>query len=138
MSKIDDVLAKKIPKYELLKNIFLYAFFGGMGAVIDYGLSALMFGTALIASQQIASIVGNVGGFLFTFSTNTWLNFKKTDKLFARFVSYGIICLIGMGISTLIITLLEGRVSFFISKAVALVIVSAIQFVLNKLITYRN
>ncbi len=138
MSKMDALLGKRIPKYELLKNMFLYAFFGGLAAVIDYGISAFLFAFSIVANDFLASIIGNICGFLFTFTTNTYLNFKKTDKIFARFVSYGIICLLGMGISSCILYLMNGVTVFYISKLIALFVVSAIQFVLNKLITYRN
>ena len=106
--------------------------------VIDYTLSLTLIKTVMKDSPELASILGNVAGFIFTFLTNTFWNFKVKGKFALRAASYGGITLLGMGISTLCIHLLKNVMPFAILKLLVLVFVSAIQFVLNKLITYND
>lgn len=122
-------------RYPLLKNIFLYGVFGLIAFFIDFEVSTLL---SKLLIPEAASIIGNVIGFIFTFTTNTYWNFKKKDKLLQRGISYGLITLLGMGVSTLGIHLFKNTVSFKLLKIIMLVLVSAMQFVLNKFITYNN
>jgi len=138
MGKSNNSLRDKIPKYELLRNIFLYGIFGVIAAVIDYGIFALLIATGIVTTSVVATTISSLCGFIFTFLTNTFLNFQKTDLLGRRFASYGAICLLGMGISALSMAMFEDFINIYILKAITLVAVSAIQFVLNKLITYRG
>lgn len=125
-------------RYPLLRNIFLYGIFGAGAFVIDFGIFTLLTKTVLKSAPEIASITGNITGFIFTFFTNTYCNFKKNDRLFIRAVSYGLITLLGTCVSTLGIHLLKNSMNIYLLKCIMLVLVSAMQFVLNKLITYNN
>ncbi|MFT3951134.1 MAG: GtrA family protein [Oscillospiraceae bacterium] len=134
-----ETLPEKIPNYHLLRNIFLYGLFGGAAALLDMGVCSLLLHTGAVEALEVASLAGNVCGFFFTFFTNTFLNFKKTDAILKRFASYGLVCLFGMGISTLFILLFKQFIdNQYVVKFIVLVLVSAIQFVLNKRITYRK
>lgn len=120
-----------------IRQLFLYGIIGGGAAILDYGIFYLFQTKIQRVPPEAASIIGQAVGFLFSFFLNTFLNFKKSDKLFRRFLSYLSICLIGMAISTLIIFLLKSVINIFILKLACLVFVSLMQFVLNKLITYK-
>jgi len=119
------------------KNIFLYGIFGASAALLEYGVFAFLISHSNIY-PELVNILGALCGFTFSFSTNTFLNFRKTDNLFARFSSYGLICLIGMVFSTLIISLLKNSMNLLLLKALCMVVVSIVQFIANKKITYRN
>jgi len=125
-------------RYPILRNILLYGVFGGLAFVLDYALSLTLTKTVMKDAPEIASIIGNVAGFIFTFLTNTFWNFKVKGKFALRAASYGGITLFGMGISTLCIHLLKSAMPFALLKLLVLIFVSAIQFVLNKLITYNE
>lgn len=125
-------------RYPILRNILLYGVFGGLAFVLDYALSLSLTKTVMKDAPEIASIIGNVAGFIFTFLTNTFWNFKVKGKFALRAASYGGITLFGMGISTLCIHLLKSAMPFALLKLLVLIFVSAIQFVLNKLITYNE
>lgn len=125
-------------RYPILRNIFLYGVFGVIAFVLDYCISVGLTSSVLKGSPEIASIIGNIAGFILTFTTNTFWNFKKRDKFLARAVSYGSITLFGMAISTACIHLLKERMNFSLLKLIVIVFVSAVQFVLNKLITYNE
>ena len=120
---------------EFFKNLVLYGVFGGIAAGIDYGVFSLLIGL-LDMSPVIANIAGAVCGFIFTFVANTFFNFKKTSGIFRRLLSYGIICLIGMGISSGVLFLLGDVMNVFWLKLLLLAAVSLLQFFLNRRFTY--
>ena len=122
---------------EGLKNLILYGIFGVMAAVIEYGIFSLLLACTPL-HVTIINVIGQVCGFTFSFTTNTFLNFKKADKLFRRFVSYGAICLIGMSFTTFVLGLLESVIEPHLLKLCCMIFVALVQFVLNKLITYKN
>ena len=94
--------------------------------------------TGLGIDKFLANLISMHVGMLVSFSLNTTLNFKKTDKLFRRFLSYYVIVLGGMGISSAILWLGSFLTSSeTIVKAFSVVFVAAIQFVFNKLITFK-
>lgn len=118
------------------KNLIKYLLFGAMGAVIDYGICFLL--TSLGVIIEAASVCGNICGFVFTFFTNTYLNFKKSDRFLFRFISYALVCVLGSAASTLIIYLLKAHLNPYFVKAFAMVVAAMMQYVLNKFITYRK
>ena len=118
------------------RNFILYGVFGVIAAGLDYGICFLINHAGV--SLELASIIGNVCGFFFTFSTNTFVNFKKYDRIVFRFISYILICLIGWGLSTLILHLFKDSVNNYILKVVAMAVSAVIQYFLNKFITYRK
>ena len=120
-----------------IKNLILYGFIGGLAAVVDFGVFYGM-NTGLGIDKFLANLISMHVGMLVSFSLNTTLNFKKTDKLFRRFLSYYVIVLGGMGISSAILWLGSFLTSSeTIVKAFSVVLVAAIQFVFNKLITFK-
>lgn len=121
-----------------MKNFTLYILIGAAAAVMDYGVFFLAENHIHGINPEFASVIGQAAGFLFSFFFNTFYNFKKTDKLFKRFLSFFTVCLIGMVISTIIIHLLKTSINVYILKAACLILVSVIQFILNKLFTYKN
>ncbi len=124
--------------YVKFRNLILYGIFGIIAAVIDYGTYVILVRFGIIAIPEAASLVGNLCGFVFTFLTNTLLNFKKKDAFFRRFVSYALICLLGSAVSTFLIYLLKDFINIYILKVGVMIIICTAQYLLNKLITYRN
>lgn len=120
-------------------NFIIYVIIGGLAAVIDYGIFFVLEYTASSTlSPEISSLIGQSVGFLVAFFLNTFYNFKKTDKLFKRFLSYLGVTIVGMIISTLMINAFKDRMDLMLLKFICLVGVSLIQFALNKLITYKR
>lgn len=125
-------------RYPVLKNIVLYGIFGVIAFFIDFGVFTLLTKTVLKSIPELANVIGGIVGFIFTFTTNTYWNFKKKDKIMQRITSYGLITLFGMGVSTLGIHLFKNSMDLSLLKIIMLVLVSAMQFILNKFITYNN
>lgn len=120
-------------KYPFLRNLLLYAIIGFIGLGIDFSL----FTVALkILPPEIANIIGAVCGFIFTFTANTFLNFRKKTRLLFRFASYALVCLAGTILSTLLIHLLKDLLGNYAAKLLAMGCAFALQFILNKSFTY--
>ena len=120
-------------KYPLLKNLLFYIIIGFIGLGIDFGL----FTVALrILPPEIANIIGAICGFLFTFTANTFLNFRKKTQLLLRFASYALVCLVGAILSTFLIHLLKDILGNYAAKLIAMGCAFMLQFILNKFFTY--
>lgn len=125
-------------RYPLLKNLLLYMALGIIAFFLDFGLFFVLTKSLMKDSPELASLIGNIIGFIFTFTTNTYWNFKKSSKILLRAISYGTIVLLGVGISTVSIHCLKNIVSINALKLIVLMIVSILQFTLNKTITYSD
>jgi len=123
-------------KNSTFKNLVIYILIGGFAFIIDYTVFILTFEYFGI-NEYIANLIAMNVGAIFSFSFNAFLNFKKTDKLLKRFFSYYIVIVIGMGISTFILSL-WGKENIQIGKIVAMVIVSCFQFIFNKIFTFNH
>lgn len=124
--------------YNKYRNFILYGFFGSAAAVIDYLVYTLLLYLNVFSLPEICSVIGNVCGFIFTFTTNTFLNFKKKDAFFRRFISYAAICIAGSAVSTLLIYIFKDIVNLYILKIAVMVIICIAQYLLNKIITYKD
>ena len=129
-------MLKRIFKTKDFRYILLYGIIGGLAAIVDFSIFTLC-----VKEFRVSAIISNLIsmhiGMLVSFSLNTYFNFKKTDKLFRRFLSYYSIVLVGMGISTLIIMIGTNYLPVLIVKLIAIVIVTVIQYLFNRLITYK-
>lgn len=130
--------AKTPEKCEFIRNFILYVFFGVLGAIIDFVVFS--FSTWLMDNRfpELSNIIGGICGLLFTFYTNTFLNFKKNKRIGSRFISYLCVCLTGLVLSTFMIHLVKNIKNIIYAKLFIMIIVSFIQFMLNKFITYRE
>lgn len=124
--------------YKKHRNFILYALFGAAAAVIDYVISAILIHFAVFDKPEICSLIGNVCGFIFTFVTNTLVNFKKRSEYMKTFASYAAICIAGSLISTLLIHLLKSSMNIYVLKFVVMIFVCLLQYFLNRTITYKN
>lgn len=118
-----------------LRNLVLYGFIGGLAAGVDFGVFYLL---NMHISEYIANIIAMHVGAIVSFTLNAKFNFQKTDKLIQRFLSYYLIVLCGMGLSSCIFWAFD----FFIDseniiKVISMIIVAGVQFFLNKFITFK-
>lgn len=88
----------------------------------------------------ISSIIGQSLGVINNFVLNSIFTFKVTDKKFRRFVSFSGIAVIGMIVSSFLLTIfIDGMgLSEMLAKGLAIIIVAMIQFFINKYLTFRN
>lgn len=121
---------------ETFRNLILYGIFGVLAATIEYSIFGILVHITTIPAE-IVNVIGALCGFAFTFTTNTFLNFKKTDNIMKRFISYGSICLVGMVVSTFVIAVLKNVMNLMVLKLICMIFVSIMQFILNKIFTYK-
>lgn len=119
------------------RNLVLYGIFGVLAAILEYSVFGVMIHITNIPAE-IVNIIGALCGFVFSFTTNTFLNFKKTSNIIKRFLSYGSICVIGMALSTLLIATFKNILNLMVLKLLCMIFVSVMQFILNKKFTYKN
>lgn len=124
--------------FGLFKQLFLYGIIGLFSSAID----ALFF-HFLIYRVHIYSVIANIFsvtlGILISFFLNLNFNFKVKDKILLRFCLFFAVGLFGLLLSTGIITLGEkSHWDIFITKVGSIFIVAAVQFILNKLISFRT
>lgn len=125
---------------ELLKKEFCkYCIVGIIGLVLDlsvYYLCYKVIGISYGWSNIISSNVGVINNFIL----NSLFTFKAKDKVFLRFLSFYGIAFIGMLISTALIVFFTENLNFhpMFAKLVALGIVTILQFLANKFITFRK
>ena len=114
VSYIKSLLILTKLRFPWIQNLVLYGIIGLIGAFIDYFIFVSLSIKGI--TPEIANILGAFGGFIFTFLTNTLLNFKKTSNLLKRFFRYGAVCIVGMMISTLCFSLLKGICNIYFIK----------------------
>lgn len=126
-------------KYKnLFKEMILYGIFGLFSASMDT-LSFMMLskiGLSLLAANFISVNIGIAISFLL----NTFLNFKKSSKLGQRALKFFGVGYMGLALSTFImwygVTIMHQKQ--IIIKIISVVIVAAVQYLLNKFITFRK
>lgn len=127
---------KKIIKSKDFRYLLLYGVFGGIAALVDFSVF-----TGCVKGLHIHNVVSNIismhAGMLVSFTLNNFLNFKKRDKIFRRFLAYYAIVLIGMGISSLIIAIGSAYMPVLIVKVIAMAVATAIQYLFNRFFTFR-
>lgn len=124
-------------RFPLLRNLILYGIFGVGGAVIEYVFFWLFTMNTIFAYPEISNVIAAIAGFTFTFTMNTFVNFQKRDKIFKRLLSYGSVCAMGILFSTLMIYILKPFLNLYFLKFILMVVVSIVQFMLNKYFTYK-
>lgn len=129
--------------YLRFKDIILYGVFGLIGFGIDYLTLNLLFikifsGVTFMKPVALATVCSGILGFLFTFFTNTYLNFKKTDKFAKRFLLYAAAVIVGLAVRTFAAQLLAPFMPAWLLTGLLLVIVTILQFIFNKFVTYKD
>ena len=126
-------------KYKnLFKEMILYGIFGLFSASMDT-LSFMMLskiGLSLLAANFISVNIGIAISFLL----NTFFYFKKSSKLGQRALKFFGVGYMGLALSTFImwygVTIMHQKQ--IIIKVISVVIVAAVQYLLNKFITFRK
>ena len=131
------MISKLLKKYPIIREMFLYGLIGGSTALVDTLVYTVL--THLChMNELIANFIGVNIGIALSFVFNTFFNFKKTDRIQKRAVSFFIVGYLGLGLSMLILYLGVDVLQLFdiYVKLASVVIVAIFQFVLNKLVTY--
>lgn len=121
------------------RRFLLYALIGGGAVVVDVGLYTILavpVGMHPLAANTTSTVVAMV----LSFAANSILNFKVTDRIVARFLSFALVTGVGYVVSTLILlVLIEGvGANPVVAKGATLPVVLLLQYTLNKRITFAT
>jgi putative flippase GtrA len=121
----------------LLKFI-KFCIVGFSGVFVDFGIT--YFCKEVLKLQKY---IANAIGFTIAATTNyilnrTWTFHSQNPQIVMEFSRFFIIALIGLGINSAIIWLMNGKfkVNFYLSKLVATIIVTAWNFLINAYFTF--
>lgn len=121
------------------RAFLLYVAFGGGAVLIDVGSYALLVGTFQLHAL-VANTMSTALGVAFSFTTNSILNFKVTDRVAVRFASFVMVAAIGYLVSTVMIAVLVDGLDVhpYAAKGATLPVVLLLQFTLNKKVTFAS
>lgn len=153
--KIDNIVKQKS-----FRQLVKYGMVGVVGLGIDMGIYYLLvrklsvhypfssFISNLLGGNMsvgmldilISNIISSTLAIINNFILNSYFTFKVTDKKLKRFASFVSIAIIGMVISSMLLTLFIGvmKMDDMLSKIFAICIVAAIQFGINKFFTFKQ
>lgn len=127
----------KIDK-QLLRQILLYGIIGGTSAALDF-LIFLLLGTYLHINEHIANIISTHCGIALSFVLNSRYNFKKTDKLARRALTFYLTGICGLLISSGLLILGNAlEIPVNLTKLFSIFFAAVVQFVINKFVTFRK
>ena len=128
-------LLKSITKSKIVP----YFLIGVCAACIDVGVFIFMYemvGLTALISHSISIPISAI----FSFLCNAFLNFKKTDFLLFRFISFVTVIFAGYLLGVVIIIFIDDflQLGGTIGKLTSLPFVFLLQFYLNSKISFRN
>jgi len=121
------------------RHFILYVMNGSIATVVDMGIFFIL-SDAIGLHYLVSNIISVFFGILTSFELNSRFNFKKTNLRLRRFISFSAVCLIGMGLGSLLLTTFYVWMGFpkFIAKILSVMLAGVFQFFFNKNITFRK
>ena len=123
-------------------QFFRYIFVGGIATVVDWGVLFLLTDFAEI-HHLISAIIAFAAGLITNFLLSKALVFNGNEARVnpvMEFISYGVIGVVGLGITELIMFLITDCLHqhYMLSKVIATVIVLVWNYLARKLIIYKK
>lgn len=115
-----------------------YVLIGVLGLVVDFGIYTIL--THFKMNVEIANIISSTCGIINNFLWNSYANFKVHDRMILRFISYFIVGQITTVFTTVSLFIFVTKLGYphLIVKIVATFVATLIQFVINKVVTFRK
>lgn len=115
-----------------------YVLIGVLGLVVDFGIYTIL--THFKMNVEIANIISSTCGIINNFLWNSYTNFKVHDRMILRFISYFIVGQITTVFTTISLFVFVTKLGYphLIVKIVATFVATLIQFVINKVVTFRK
>lgn len=132
------MIKKVFNKYPILKEMILYGIIGLTSSTVD----SLMF--ILFRKFDIYVLIANFLsiniGITMSFFLNTFFNFKQKDNIVKKAISFFCVGYIGLVLSTVLMYIFVTILKYneIIIKIISVFVVAIIQFILNKLFTYKK
>ncbi|GBG05407.1 GtrA family protein [Lactobacillus rodentium] len=130
---------QKLWASEDFKQLVGYVLIGLLGLVVDFGVFLILthfFNFNVEWANFISSSCGLINNFIW----NSFANFKVHDKLLLRFISYYLVGQVTTLFTTLCLFIFVTKLGYdkFVVKVIATFVATLIQFVINKVITFRK
>jgi putative flippase GtrA len=126
------------PKREFMRQLAMYGVIGGCSALLDILLFTLLY-SALMLNEFIANIISTHFGIALSFTLNSNFNFRKTDRLLFRALSFYLTGVAGLALSEGLIWLGNHmRLRVVAVKVATVFIVAVLQFTVNKLVAFKK
>ncbi len=127
---------RQLKKY---RELILYCMIGCTGAALDFIVYASLTRFAHV-HYQWANLISVSFGIINNFFLNARFNFRTRDRLLLRFASFYLVGMTGWAISAGCLHLFIGILDFneIAAKLLTIFIVTAIQFLMNKFITFKK
>ena len=115
-----------------------YVLIGVLGLVVDFGIYTIL--THFKMNVEIANIISSTCGIINNFLWNSDTNFKVHDRMILRFISYFIVGQITTVFTTVSLFIFVTKLGYphLIVKIVATFVATLIQFIINKVVTFRK
>lgn len=115
-----------------------YVLIGILGLVVDFGIYMIL--THFNMNVEVANMISSTCGIINNFLWNSYTNFKVHDRMLLRFISYFLVGQITTVFTTVSLFIFTTKLGMphLIVKAVATFVATLIQFVINKVITFRK
>jgi len=128
--------------YNLLlsnKQLIKYGIIGSFCAGLDFLVYSFLVQIIKIP-YLYANVISVHCGIFASFFLNRHFTFKIKNKTLLRFVSFYVVGLVGLAISSGLLILLVEKIGLneLVSKALTVIAVALIQFALNKYISFRD
>ena len=149
-----------LAKKEGIRQLVKYGLVGLVGIIIDMGVFYLLaeklsvhypFSEYIrdllegkmsvhLINTDISHIISSILAITNNFILNSYFTFKVTDNKLKRFMSFAGVAAVGLVISTTLMTLFVGqfKIDEMLSKILATCIVAAMQFCINKFVTFKQ
>lgn len=147
-------------KSDTFTQLIKYGIVGGIGFIIDFGvfwlLNNYMKVSYLFAPQiseltnfqlstetintSISHIISSILAIINNFILNSYFTFKVTDSKIKRFLSFFSIAIVGLVISTMLLSFFIQvlQLSDLLAKLISVGIVAILQFGFNKFLTFKE
>lgn len=123
---------------EFWRNLILYGVIGGISALLDILIFMELYG-GFKTNEFVANIISTHCGIALSFILNSKYNFKKTNRIMFRAISFYLTGLLGLLLSSglLAVGALFGMPPNIV-KVIAVFVVAAVQFTINRLVAFRR
>lgn len=125
--------------YNKYRELIKYCIIGCSGALLDFIVYTILI-KAFGMNYLLANALSVTAGITNNFFLNAYLNFKVTDNMFKRFISFYLVGMLGLLISEILLYLLVDIMSMnsIIAKIITIFVITIVQFILNKTITFKK
>lgn len=129
----------EIVHQETFIQLVKYGLIGVLGLVVDFGIFSILT-IFLHWNPEVANFISSTCGLINNFFWNSYANFKVHNRLIRRFIEYYLIGQITTLFTTgcLFVFVNQLHQNQMIVKIVATLVATLIQFIVNKLITFKK